>query len=76
MQYKKLIKIVTDDYREEHFILERFPNASWTPQCGMSIFYLDENEEEEVKQAIREWKEYEKNERENRSSRKCEYQTS
>lgn len=63
MKYTKLIKLSTFSGKEERYILDRFPNVWWTPECGGSTFYLDISEEKNVKKAIEEFERCERNER-------------
>ena len=59
MKIQKLIAITTDNYAEEQYILTRFPGAWWYHRgdVGKNTFYVPQNREKEVKEALKEWKE-------------------
>jgi len=55
MKAKKVIEIQTEDYIEEQYILEKFPEALWFNFSGKIIFYLPEEFEDEIKNEIEEF---------------------
>ena len=58
MKTQKLIAITTDNYAEEQYILSKFPGAWWFNRgVGKNTFYVPENREKEVEEALKEWKE-------------------
>lgn len=56
MKYEVVIQLVSESYIEEHFILDEFPDATWTTNPGgNAIFYLPASEEERVSEALKKW---------------------
>ena len=61
MKIKKAIKITTESYEEQQFILKRFPAAWWLEPEGLldgkliTVFYLDSKYTNEATEAVREW---------------------
>jgi len=62
MNYKLVVRISTDSYEEEQFILTRFPEAYWTPNVRRegTTFYLPADRESDVQKVINEYKELKK----------------
>ena len=74
MKIKNAIKITTESYEEQQFILKRFPTAWWVEPEGLldgkliTVFYVDSRYTNEATEALREWtkavKEWEEKNRE------------
>ena len=62
MKHKKVIQVIAENYEEEQFMLNRFPEAWWDDRSGRMVFSISEDKEFEVQQAINEYKERVKNE--------------
>ena len=62
MKHKKVIQVIAENYQEEQFMLNRFPEAWWDDRSGQMVFSISEDKEFEVQQAINEYKERVKNE--------------
>ncbi|MHA1700709.1 MAG: hypothetical protein ACTSWK_00430 [Promethearchaeota archaeon] len=52
MKVKRVIEIKTENYLEEAYILENFPQAVWFSCPGNTMFYLPEYLEDEINTAI------------------------
>ncbi len=52
MKVRNVIEIKTEDYIEEQFILEKFPEALWFNYTGNIMFYLPNYLEDEVNKAV------------------------
>jgi len=61
MKHKKVIQVIAENYQEEQFMLNRFPEAWWDDRSGLMVFSISEDKEFEVQQAINEYKERVKN---------------
>jgi len=48
MKVKRVIEIKTEDYLEEQYILENFPQAVWFNHHGNTMFYLPGYLEDEI----------------------------
>lgn len=59
MKQQLLVEITTESYDEQQFILSRFPEAYWyvTENTEKTKFYLPEDRENEISEAIHEWNE-------------------
>ena len=57
MKHKKVIEVIAENYQEEQFMLNRFPEAWWDDRSGRMVFSISEDKESEVQQAINEYKE-------------------
>ena len=60
MKHKKVIQVIAENYDEEQFLLNKFPEAWWDDRSGRMVFSISEHQENEVKEAINEYKERKK----------------
>ena len=60
MKHKKVIQVIAENYEEEQFMLHKFPEAWWDDRSGRMVFSISEKKENEVKEAINEYKERKK----------------
>lgn len=68
MKIERVIKVETDSMAEEQFLLTRCPGAVWYPPLGFNqggaTFFFNEEEEENVKAIVYEWRKANKKENE------------
>lgn len=58
MKLNQMIEIVTNNYEEQQFILDRFPAVWWEVRStNETRFYVPKSRESEVHAAINEYKE-------------------
>lgn len=61
MKIRKMIEILTENYDEQQFVLERFPNAWWSVlDSNNTKFFVPENKINYVLESMRIWKEQRK----------------
>ncbi len=61
MKHKKVIQIIAETYYEEQYILLRFPEAWWDDRSGETVFSIPLEQEEQVHEVMKEYKERIKN---------------
>ena len=60
MKYKPCYEVIADNYQEEQFILNRFPDAIWFITDNHVKFYIPKSAKNELVEAIGAWKQYAK----------------
>ena len=60
MKHKTVIQITAESYEEEQYLLNKFPEAWWDDRQGVTVFYVSELRDGEVRKAINEYKERKK----------------
>ena len=45
MKHKKVIQVIAENYEEEQYMLETFPEAWWDDRSGKMVFSIPEAEE-------------------------------
>ena len=61
MKHKKVLQVIAENYAEEQFMLNRFPEAWWDDRSGRMVFSISLEQEDQVNKAINEYKEQVKN---------------
>lgn len=54
MKIRKVVEIVTESYDEEQFVLQKMPGLWWEFREGNTVFYAQEERENEVKALLKE----------------------
>ena len=57
MKTNKVIQVIAENYEEEQFIFNKFPDVWWDDRSGNIVFNIPINREEQVNEVLKEYEE-------------------